>query len=124
MPQISAKVNEDPSLQEILNSYEQECHEQKSNLIGLTKAAGRVVDCGDVVQLLHNRSKLFLSMLKSRAVMEDSAMRLELLENGCALRLATTTSFLTFAGTSILSGHYCLATEQASEARSVRMVSQ
>ena len=52
-------------------------------MVSLSKAAGRLVECGDVIQLLHVRSKLFLTMLKSRATMEESAMRLELLADGC-----------------------------------------
>lgn len=67
---------------EILAAYDLECQETKSNMISLAKAAGRAVECGEVIQLMHVRSKLFLTMLKSRATDETSAMRLELLEDG------------------------------------------
>ena len=86
LPQARAKVGSDPGLVDVLASYDLECQEQKSNMISLSKAAGRLVECGEVIQLLHVRSKLFLTMLKSRATMEESAMRLELLADGYQIR--------------------------------------
>ena len=85
--QYQSKAEEEPELWDVINAYEQEQHEQSSNMVSLGKAAGRVVECGDVVQLMHMRSGLFLTMLKSKAKLEDSAMRLELVEHGCVFPL-------------------------------------
>jgi hypothetical protein len=80
--QARANKDKDPSLKELLAAYDVEVQEQRSNMVSLSKAAGRMVECGDVIQLMHVRSKLFLTMLKSRALMEQSAMRLELTADG------------------------------------------
>ena len=53
---VLPQLREHPRYDEIVVKMKEERIEQKNNLKSIEKATGRVVDCGDVVQLMHMRS--------------------------------------------------------------------
>ena len=73
------------SLKALISSFDAELAERMANVVSCSKAAGRSVDLGDTVQLMHVRSGYFVTMLKSRAALEHSSMALSIVQFGYQL---------------------------------------